>query len=72
MAVIDAMQARRPATQAVALALAFKLLCEELNVRPSRLLEVADAMERDCRYRNENTINAVRRYCHEQIKRKLP
>ena len=58
---IDSVQSLgHPADQVIGLACAFKNFCEVLGLDPMEVLRVVSRMEQDCRYRQVNTLNAVR------------
>ncbi len=61
-----------PADQVIGLATAFKFICEATGHAPVALLSLVDQMERDCRFREVNTLSAVRKYAELEIAKKLP
>lgn len=61
-----------PAEQLIALATAFKFMTEACGFEAAELYHVIDRMEADCRFRQVNTLNAVRAYCEHEINQKLP
>lgn len=60
-----------PETRVAGVGLVFKVMCESLGLKPGEVLALTDRMEADCRYRDENTLNAVRTYVNNEITRKL-
>ena len=69
--VINGVQGLPPAQQALGIATAYKQMCESIGIDPRELLYVVARMEADCRYRNANTLSAVRKYIDHQVKEKL-
>ena len=55
----------------IGLACAFKNFCEVLSLDPMEVLRVVSRMEQDCRYRQVNTLNAVR-YAERELKPHYP
>ncbi len=73
MTVLDGVQnIEHPADQLIGLACALKFLCEATGHTPAALMELVGAMERDCRYREVNTLSAVRKYAELEVAKKLP
>ncbi|WP_242893371.1 hypothetical protein [Stenotrophomonas maltophilia] len=71
--VIDSVQSLgHPADQVIGLACAFKNFCEVLGLDPMEVLRIVSRMEQDCRYRQVNTLNAVRRYAERELKPHYP
>lgn len=67
--VLDAVQnIQRPAEQVVALACAYKNVCNVLGLDPMEPLRIVERMERDCRFRQVNTLSAVRRYVENELR----
>ena len=62
---------QHPADQLLGLACAFKAFAEVTGFKPAELFEVISRMERDCRFRNVNTLSAVRKYVEGEVKEKL-
>ena len=60
-----------PADQLIGTAAAFKYLAMACGYHPHELLAVVDRMERDCIYREENTLSAVAKYAENEVGRKL-
>lgn len=69
--VINGVQRLPSAQQAIGVATAYKQLCESIGIDPRELLYVVARMEADCRYRNVNTLSAVRKYIDRQVTEKL-
>jgi len=66
--VIDALQRLgSPAQQVIALACAWRNICAVLGIDPLEAQRVVARMERDCRYRQVNTLNAVRKYTEGEL-----
>lgn len=59
-----------PADQVLGLACAFKNVAEGLGLSVTELLAQIDRMEADCRFRQVNTLAAVRAYVDGELKRK--
>ena len=71
--VIDAVQGLgHPADRVLGAACAFKNFCEVLELDPGEVLRIVSRMEQDCRFRQVNTLSAVRRYTENEIRRLLP
>jgi len=67
-AVIDALQRLgSPARQVIALACAYRNVCGVLGIDPLEVQRVVARMEQDCRYRQVNTLNAVRQYTEGEL-----
>lgn len=71
-AYVDAVQERHPVLQVLGAAAFLRIACTRLSLTPEHVLEVVEAMERDCRYRNVNTFEAVRAYIDGEIRAKSP
>jgi len=56
-----------PARQVIALACVWRTVCGVLGLDPLVALRVVERMERDCRYRQVNTLSAVRRYVEHEL-----
>jgi len=56
-----------PAKQVIALACAYRNICEVLEVDPQETLNIVWRMEQDCRYRQVNTLSAVRKYTEGEL-----
>jgi hypothetical protein len=69
--VINALQDLHPARQVLALAAALKVTADVLQIDPRELLSVVERMQADCRFRNEETFNAIAAYVDGEIKRKF-
>lgn len=69
--VIDALQNIHPAQQVLALAGAFKITAEVLHLDPRDVLRIVDRMERDCRFTNRNTLDAVHAYVDGEIRKRF-
>ena len=61
-----------PADQVLGLACAFKNMLETCGLSAAEVFALIDRMEADCRFRQVNTLAAVRRYCEGEIKAKFP
>jgi hypothetical protein len=66
---LNGVQNADPAAQVAGLALALRVFCEELFIKPEEELLRTIRFERDCAYRNENTIDAVRQYVRGELRR---
>jgi len=72
MTVLDVLQdIEHPADQLIGLACAFKFVADACGYPPTALLALTDRMEADCRFREVNTLSAVRQYAEHEIARKL-
>jgi len=72
-AVIDALQhLGSPASQAIALACAYRNVCAVLGLDPLEIQRIVERMERDCRYRHANTLSAVRAYAERELLAHFP
>lgn len=72
MTVLDVLQnIEHPADQLIGLACAFKFIADACGHAPTDLLQLVARMEQDCRYREVNTLSAVRKYADLEIARKL-
>lgn len=69
--VINTLQDLHPDQQVIALAAAFKVTADVLQIDPRWLLHVVERMQRDCTFRNEDTFNAVSAYVDGEIKRRF-
>jgi len=66
--VINAMQhLGSPAKQVIALACAYRNVCEVLGIDPLEAQRIVARMEQDCRYRLVNTLSAVRAYTAREL-----
>jgi len=66
--VINAMQGlESPASQVIALACAYRNTCAVMGIDPAEAQRVVERMERDCRYREVNTLSAVRKYVEREL-----
>jgi hypothetical protein len=63
---------KHPADQLLGLACAFKTVADVCEFTPAEMFEVIARMERDCRFRQVNTLSAVRKYVEGEIKAKYP
>jgi hypothetical protein len=61
-----------PADQLLGLTTAFKFMAEACGYTPGQLLHITDLMEDDCRYRDVNTLDAVRMYVDREVAQQLP
>ncbi len=65
-------EVRHPSDQILSLALVLKYLCEACGFTPGELFHIVDQMERDCRFRDVNTLDAVKTYITNEIRQKFP
>jgi len=66
--VINAMQhLGSPARQMIALACAYRNVCEVLGIDPLEAQRIVARMEQDCRYRLVNTLSAIRTYAEREL-----
>ena len=73
MTVLDGVQnIEHPADQLIGLACAFKFLCDATGHHPMAVIDLVGHMERDCHYREVNTLSAVRKYADLEVAKKLP
>lgn len=73
MCVLNVLQdIEHPADQLIGLACAFKYVAEACGYEPTDLLSLIGRMEADCRFREVNTLSAVRKYAENEIAKKLP
>lgn len=73
MTVLNVLQdIEHPADQLIGLACAFKFVAAACEHAPTDLLMLIDRMEMDCRFREVNTLSAVRKYAENEIAKKLP
>ncbi len=71
--VLDAVQSLgSPARQVIGLACAMRNICDVLGLDPHEVFRVVSRMEQDCRFRQVNTLGAVRRYAEQEMKQLLP
>jgi hypothetical protein len=71
--VLDGLQnIEHPADQVIGLATAFKYVAAACGYDPLDLIVLIERMEIDCRFREVNTLDAVRQYAEQEIARKLP
>jgi len=61
-----------PALRVIALACAWRNVCAVLGLDPLDGHRIVERMERDCRYRQVNTLDAVRMYVENEMKSKFP
>lgn len=63
---------KHPADQLLGLACAFKNFADACGFSVNELLHQVDQREADCRFRQVNTLSAVRRYAEGEIRSKFP
>lgn len=68
---LNGVQQNGPQEQILGLASALQSMCRATGIDVREVFYIVGRMERDCRFRNVNTLDAVQRYCDEEIKKKL-
>lgn len=64
-------QIAHPADQLLGLACAFKNFAEVVGFSAAELLHQVEKREADCRFRQVNTLSAVRRYAEGEVRAKF-
>lgn len=67
IAAVNGVQNLPPEAQVIGLATAFKHATDVLMLDRAQLLHAVERMEADCRFRNANTLDAVRRYIEGEL-----